>query len=357
MKRRSFVKGGAAIGFAGFTNGIGMANTKTKLHVPPEEDPHELTFMQWPVNRGVHPDRMFLGMLQQTIANIANSIADFEPVILLAAKEDHAKARKLLSANVVLWDIPTEDLWCRDSGPLFAKQKDGKLAISHLQFNGWGGRQIDKKDGQIAKRVAERLGTPIIASGLKGEAGGAEHDGHGLLIAHESSWVNNNRNPDIPRDEVEARLLKAYGASRMIWSKGLYGADITDYHIDSLARFTGPGRVLINLPDQPDMRDPFHKAAVVTHDTLVADGLDVEVIPEPNKRRVKSYDFVASYANYYACNGAIIAAQFGDEEADAIAIGALRKHYKGREIITLNVDTLGEVGGGIHCATQQMPAT
>jgi agmatine deiminase len=296
-------------------------------------------------------------MLQQTIANIANSIADFEPVILLAAKDDHSKARKLLGANVELWDIPTEDLWCRDSGPLFANKDDGKLAISHLQFNGWGGRQVDKNDGQIAMRVAERLGIPIVASGLKGEAGGAEHDGHGLLMAHESSWVNNNRNPDITRDEVEALLLKAYGASRMIWSKGLYGEDITDYHIDSLARFTGPGRVLINLPDNPDTRDPFHKAAQETHDTLVADGLDVEVIPEPNKRRVKSYDFVASYANYYACNGAIIAAQFGDEEIDAIAMEAFRKHYKGREIITLNVDALGEVGGGIHCATQQMPAT
>lgn len=357
MKRRNFVKGGAAIGLASFSNGIGMAGTKTKLHVPPEEDRHELTFMQWPVNRGVHPDRIFLGMLQQTIANIANSIAEFEPVILLAAKEDHAKARKLLGSNVELWDIPTEDLWCRDSDPLFAKQENGKLAVSHLEFNGWGGRQIDKKDGEIAKRVAERLSIPIIASGLKGEAGGAEHDGHGLLMAHESSWVNKNRNPNLSRKEIEVHLLKAYGATRMIWSKGVYDEDITDYHIDSLARFTAAGRVLINLPDNPDMRDPFHKAAFETHDALIADGLDVEVILEPNKRRVKSYDFVASYANYYACNGAIIAAQFGDAEADTTATEALKKHYKGREIITLNVDTLGEVGGGIHCATQQMPAT
>jgi len=43
----------------------------------------------------------------------------------------------------------------------------------------------------------------------------------------------------------------------MIWSSGVWGEDITDYHIDSLARFTGPGRVLINLPDNPDMSDPF----------------------------------------------------------------------------------------------------
>ena len=71
---------------------------------------------------------------------------------------------------------------------------------------------------------------------------------------------------------------------------------------------------------------------------------------------MKSLDFVASYANYYVCNGAVIAAQFGDEEADRLAVKALQEHYPSREIITLNVDPLGELGGGIHCATQQMPA-
>lgn len=326
-----------------------------KLHVPPEEDPHELTFMQWPVSRKVHPDPGFLELLQETMADIANAIVEFEPVILLAAQSAHRGARRLLSKKVELWDIPTTDLWCRDSGPLFAHMPDGKLAISHIAFNGWGGKQNHTRDGKIAKVVAERLGVPVIPSGLKGEAGGVEHDGHGLLMAHESSWVNANRNPGLSRVEVGRRLLAAYGAERMIWSKGVYAQDITDYHIDSLARFTGPGRVLINLPDEPDQKDPFHMAALDTHDALVAAKLEVEVIPEPYTRRVKSIDFVASYANYYACNGAIIAAQFGDRETDKIAVDALKKHYPGREIVTLNVDALGETGGGIHCATQQMP--
>lgn len=142
----------------------------------------------------------------------------------------------------------------------------------------------------------------------------------------------------------------------MIWSNGVYGADITDYHIDSLARFTGPRRVLINLPIDPDMSDPFHAAAFATFGDLVAAGLDVQVIAEPNNRRIKSFDFVASYANYYACNGAVIASQFGDRATDKQAVRALEQHYPDREIITLNVDAIGEVGGGIHCATQQLPA-
>ncbi len=332
-----------------------MASQTTKMFVPPEEDQHELTFMQWPVSRRVHPDAEFLDLLQQTIADIANAIAGFEPVVMLAAQSGHGDARRLLSSGIELWDIPTEDLWCRDSGPLFARDPDGKQVVSRIRFNGWGNKQIHKHDGRISGEVANRLGIELIESGLVGEAGSVEHDGHGLLMAHESSWVNDNRNPGLSRDEIENRLLRAYGAERMIWSPGVWDEDITDYHIDSLARFTGPGRVLINLPDRPDHSDPFHAAGFETHDLLVAAGLDVEVIPEPNFRRVKSFDFVASYVNYYVCNGAVIAAQFGDEETDAAATGALGRHYPGREIVTLNVDALGEVGGGIHCATQQMP--
>jgi len=65
---------------------------------------------------------------------------------------------------------------------------------------------------------------------------------------------------------------------------------------------------------------------------------------------------VASYANYYVCNGGVIVGQFGDKETDPMAVSALGNHYSDREIVTLNVDALGEIGGSIHCTTQQMPA-
>ena len=349
MDRRDLLLGAGALSLVPMTEArAGM------LHVPPEESPHERTFMQWPVSRTVHPDPVFLDMVQGTIADIANAILDFEPVTILMARDEISRARRLLSADVEIWDIPTEDLWCRDAGPLFAIQ-DGNPVVSHIQFNGWGGKQVHRHDADIAAQVARRLGLELIASGVVGEAGGVEHDGHGLLMAHESSWVNDNRNPGMGRATIERHLLAAYGANRMIWSEGVWGEDITDYHIDSLARFTGPGRVLINLPDRPDRRDPFHMAALDTHDRLIDAGLQVDVIPEPNKPRVKTRDFVSSYANYYVCNGAVIAAQFGDSITDAEAVDALKRHYPGREILTLDVDTLGELGGGIHCATQQMP--
>ncbi|CUH64048.1 Agmatine deiminase [Thalassovita autumnalis] len=325
-------------------------------YVPAEEVPHELTFMQFPVALSVYGDRWFLQQAQTTIAEIANTIAEFEPVVMLAAAGDHASARQLLSDKVTLWDIPTEDLWCRDSGPIVAVDGTGGRAVQHIQFNGWGGKQRHRRDGRVAERVAERLGLPLLPTGLVGEAGGVEQDGHGLLCAHESSWVISNRNPGMHRDQVEAALLAAYGADRMIWAPGVKGQDITDYHIDSLMRFTGPGRGLINLPEEPDFDDPFHISAFETHDILQAAGVALEVISEPNVRRVQSLDFVASYANYYVCNGAVIAAEFGDRETDAAAERALRRLYPGRDVVMLNVDPLGELGGGIHCATHELPS-
>jgi agmatine deiminase len=168
--------------------------------------------------------------------------------------------------------------------------------------------------------------------------------------------VHPNRNPGLSRAEIGRRLLAAYGAERLVWAPGLKDRDITDYHIDSLARLTGPGRVLIQLPDRADPRDPFHRAALRTRDILAAEGLALTVIADPVRPRIRHADFVASYANFYVCNGAVIAAEFGDRDADAAARAALAAAYPGREIVMLNVDALGEIGGGIHCATRELPA-
>lgn len=329
--------------------------------MPDEAEPHVRTFMQWPVNRQVHPDPVFLRMLQQSIADIANTIAAFEPVVMLMHQSHARTAGQLLSASVEIWDIPTDDLWCRDSGPVFVHDAvDGGLAALSFNFNGWGNRQSHHNDGQIARRLAARLQLPLIDSGLVGEGGGVETDGHGTLLAHSSCWAHDNRNPG-PRDLIEQRLLAALGGEKMIWAPGVKNLDITDYHIDALARFVGPGHVLIQLPEHPNPSDPFSTAAFQTYDILrnatdaAGRPLTVTVIPDPGNTRVTTPDFVASYVNYYICNGAVIAAQFGDRETDAEALRTLRGLYPDREVVTLNVDPIGETGGGIHCATQQQP--
>jgi agmatine deiminase len=130
--------------------------------LPEEAEKHRRTFMQWPANRKVYRDPVFLAMVQQKIALIANSIVQFEPLVMLMDKKHEKKARKLLSSAIEIWHIATDDLWCRDSGPTFVRNGNGELAISQLNFNGWGNKQVYGNDGKIAARVAEQLGVPLI---------------------------------------------------------------------------------------------------------------------------------------------------------------------------------------------------
>ncbi len=363
MTRRSLLRSAAVTGGLCVVPGTAFAGKSARaagFWYPEETDPHERTFMQWPVNPAVHDDSYFLRDLQGTIATIANAIAQFEPVVMLAAAQHHKAILKRVSGAVDLWDIPTDDLWARDSGPSFVVDGKGGLAVTQFNFNGWGGKQVHGNDGKIAALVAERLSLPIFDAGLIGEAGGVETDGHGTLIAHESSWVNTNRNKG-SKAEVTAMILETMGAKKMIWAPGIAGADITDYHIDALVRFVRPGQVAIQMGDQVDPDDPWSVSAFETYDILTATtdangrSLDLVILPEPYDIRAESPDFVASYVNYYVCNGAVISAEFGDKAADDIAAATLADLYPGRKIVSLNVDALGEVGGGIHCATHEQP--
>lgn len=327
--------------------------------MPLESHPHERTIMQWPVSLSVY-DKPSLRAAQQKIALIANMICQFEPVVMLVSGAAAKIARAQLSEAVEIWDIPTDDLWCRDSGPTFVKNGLGELAVAHVRFNGWGKKQSHSNDARIAKAVADRLKLPILETGLIGEQGGVEHDGAGTLLAHGSCWVNTNRNEG-DATTVGTLLKKALGAEKMIWAPGIKGADITDYHIDALARFVSPGRVLIQLPQAPDVNDPWSISAFETYEILKestdakGNKLDIIVLPEPINIRSNSADFVASYVNYYVCNNAVIGAEFGDRATDSKAQSILASLYPGRKIISLNVDALGAFGGGIHCATQQQP--
>ncbi|MFC5374049.1 agmatine/peptidylarginine deiminase [Brevundimonas faecalis] len=361
MNRRQIIQTGLAAVGAGTAACAAPAAPARRYEMPMESAPHRRTLMQWPVSVDVYGARD-LAAVQANILTIANAISEYEPVAMMAAPGARGLNRARFSGGVEFWDIPTDDLWCRDSGPTFVKDADGGLAVAHIRFNGWGGKQDSRNDALVAERVARRLNLPLIDSGVVGEQGGLEHDGAGIMMAHASCWVNDNRNPGLSADEIAERLGAAVGASKMIWAPGVKGADITDYHIDSLARFTGPGRVLIQIDDELDPDDPWSAAAHVTLSVLRqatdARGRPLEItrLPEPIDIRATGDDFVSSYVNYYVCNGAVIAPQFGDRRADAEAHEILAALHPGRKVVPLNIDALGASGGGIHCATQQQPA-
>ncbi|MGB2756101.1 MAG: agmatine deiminase family protein, partial [Acidimicrobiia bacterium] len=301
-----------------------------------------------------------------TIVDIALAIAEFEPVRLLARPEEVAPLRSELGEGIEVIEAPVDDLWARDTLPNFLVRTNDEgareLGASHARFNGWGGKQIHSGDALLAELVAANLGISLQPSTLVGEGGGIEVDGRGSVLAAASSWVNENRNPGMSRAQVEAHILSMLGADRMLWIDGLAGADITDGHIDTLARFASSEIIVIDKPAFEDPEDPWVQVAERTREQLTeartVSGKPYELITmtQPENPRGSGDEFLATYMNFYVCNGAVIAPSFGDTSADDAARGFLAEHFHDREVVMIDIDPLAAGGGGIHCATQQQPS-
>ena len=237
--------------------------------VPADDVPHARTWMSWPSRRGVWGLR--LGGVQEDIALIARTIAQFEPVVMCAPDDwtaDKARARCGPAVEVIT-AIPTDDLWMRDIAPVFRRDGYGGLEAVVLNFNGWGNKQVHHDDARAAERLAAHRGLRHSFADFVGEGGAIETDGDGTVMATESSLVNKNRNRGMSRDEIEDAVLEAYGADRMIWLPGIRGEDITDDHVDVTSRFVRPGhrplpqlRVRRLLPQLPPRQRRRHHGPV-----------------------------------------------------------------------------------------------
>jgi agmatine deiminase len=329
---------------------------------PAEESPHARTWMAWPSTASIYggPSAYFESV-QETIGRLAAAIAAHEPVSMLVAASQHPLAARLCGPKVTLVDIATDDMWARDSGPVFLRNRDGNVAILDFNFSGWGGKQTHAIDTRISAAIAKRLGCPYFKSRITGEGGGVEYDGEGTLILNESCWVNDNRNPGLSRREIEAALQDGLGVHKVIWLPGVRGQDITDGHIDGSVRIVRPG-VLILGTSRADTQSDWALSAAESLKILSkatdARGRSFQISEIPDAQRVRSTraDFFSGYANFYVGNGAVYSPQFGDANTDAHALATLGRLFPGRKVVSLDVDRIYENGGGIHCVTQQQPA-
>lgn len=362
--RRAFlgVAAGAVAGCVSHSSGVsaGPAETSRMWQVPAEHVDHRRTWMAWPSSHAIW-GRWLTG-IQKDIALIARTIARYEPVVMLARDADAARqARRWCGNRVRVIDtIPVNDCWMRDTGPVFRFDEDGSLGAVGLNFNGWGGRQVHGKDHKVARRVADRAAAEFERAGVVGEGGGIETDGDGTLMATESCWVNDNRNPGKTRDQIEAELLAQYGAEQMIWFPGVRDRDITDDHVDATSRFVAPGVVMVQVPPrgrQDVWAEDARQQREILAESTDARGRSLEIIEMVGPREVRSTyrGFLDSYVNFALADGAVITAQFGDEDRDRACRRTLREAFPDREVVQLNVDRLHEGGGGIHCVTQQEP--
>ncbi|MEV8533667.1 agmatine deiminase family protein [Streptomyces sp. NPDC051211] len=331
------------------------------LTVPAEWEPHSGCVMAWPWDRNVGWGGL-LRDVQQEIAAIARSIARFEPVTMVAEPGTAAEARSQCGSGVTVIEYPVNDCWTRDTGPVFALDP-GRTRLTGLdfRFNGWGNKYPYDKDDLLPTGVCAHLSVPRREVDLVLEGGAVITDGRGTLITTEECLLNPNRNPGLTRSQIEAALLAAYGAAKVIWLPyGLHNDTVTDGHVDLVAAYLGPARVLLHT--QPDPAHPNHARTAANKAVLQA-ATDasgrrfdlVELHEQPhftlNGLRVETF----SYTNFYETRGSVVVPTAQAPE-DAAVLNRFRTLFPGREIVGIPTRTLAWGGGGVHCVTQHIPA-
>lgn len=338
--------------------------------MPHEGDRHERTWMAFPragVTLGDGAE--WRQTAYRAWTDTALAIAEFEPVTMVVDPTEMTRARDMLGSAVEILETPLDEFWMRDFGPTFVIDDDrpGTLGAVDWIFNGWGAPAWAEwqVSAGVARIVAENLGAEHISSVLVNEGGGIHVDGEGTALLTETVQLDPNRNPYADKARVEAELARTIGTTKAIWlPRGLtrdYDEFGTNGHVDIVAAFAGPGRVLLHHQD-----DPAHPDHVVTRELKIflqdqtdAAGRPLEIIDVPAPAALRDDEgFVDwSYINHLVVNGAVIACGFGEDAADARAREILEAAYPGRRAVTVDARPIFARGGGIHCITQQQPAT
>ena len=231
------------------------------LRMPAEWGPHEGTIMCWPARDALWGDHRRRAVDDYTA--IADAIARFEPVTMVAPPRLAEEAAGRCGPGVSVVEIPIDDSWARDSGPLYALDGAGRRVVVDPTFNGWG-RKFEPfaDDALLARRWAERRGEPVVHESMVLEGGAVAVDGEGTVLTTEQCLLHPNRNPDLSRARIEAGLGRILGATRVVWMPfGLVLDDDTDGHVDNVACFTGPAAVLAQGCDDP--AEPDHDRLAV----------------------------------------------------------------------------------------------
>lgn len=342
--------------------------TTSPFTQPAEWDTHEACWLAWPSHQELWEEN--LAPAQEEFTDLCRAIwggrypdngRPVEKLNILVPdrdREEEAKAAlRGLPAQFHL--VPFGDIWLRDTGPIFVRTPNGKLATAQFQFNGWGAKYALPHDPQVSRAISGLTKFPEVAFPWVLEGGSVDVDGEGTCLTTRQCLLNPNRNPNVAAEVLESELKRALGVSKLLWiQEGLLN-DHTDGHIDTIARFIRPGVVMCMAPSGDS--DPNAKVLVQIQNELSrfsdAKGRPLSVVTIPSPGRVADEDgkiLPASYLNFYISNRSVVVPTYGSEW-DGIAVKAIAAHFPDRATVGLSAKAILSGGGAFHCITQQQP--
>ena len=330
---------------------------------PDENQKHEGTWLIWPHSHTY--GKSYAASLEPIWIQMAAALSGGEHVHIIAYDETLQRHIETVLEeqgadldNVSFVIAQSDDVWVRDTGPMFVYDADKELKIADFGFDGWGGKMPYKKDDVIPAAVSDAAGIGRLdISSFVLEGGSFEVASDGTVLAARSAVISKNRNPDWTQAQAEEIMRQYLGAEKFIWLDGVTDEDITDGHIDGYARFYDDHTILTVSED--DFYQLYEGAREEDYETLThavnANGTPYDIIEVPlTKENAKGLDYKGSYLNYYLGNEVLLLPVYGDENDEAAA-AQMQELYPDRTVVPIDVTALYKNGGMLHCVTQQQP--
>jgi agmatine deiminase len=329
--------------------------------MPAEFARHERTVLCWPTRDAIYAGP-HMAEACAAHAEVARTIAGFEPVTMIANPgAEAAHAAELCGGMVDILELPIDDSWFRDSGPIYVNEGPRRTALD-FTFNGWGEKfQPFGNDAAVAAAFTERSGHETQQVPLVFEGGSISVDGAGTGITTVQCLMHPNRNPHLTQSQIDVAVRESLGLETLLWLPyGLALDDDTDGHVDNVAAFAQPGVLVVQGCDDVDEADHLRMNVNrrVAQGAIDARGVAIDIVEVPVLPFVDTDAgrVAVPYINYYVGNGFVLVPICG-HPADADMLAIIADQYPGRETIGLDVGTILAIGGGgIHCITQQVPA-
>jgi len=330
----------------------------TEVVLPADWEAHERCLMAW-AGEDLVSTRL-LTAVKKDYALVARAVSEFEPVLMVARPGFGREAEAYCGHAVDMVELPLRAAWLRDTGPLFTRTRGADVVAVEFLFNGWGETQpATPHESRSAARLAEWLGVEHRAVPMVLEGGAIATDGEGTLIAIEPTVRHENRNPGLSRSAAEDVFRTFLGIDRTIWLQCGLLEDRTGGHVDNVAAFVGPGRVLCQTVGDRD--DPNH-ARLAANRTLLEAAVDargrrlevieLDLLPYRDwaGRRI-----ALPYLNFYVGNGCVIV-PLARLPSDREGLAQVQAVFPDRVVVGVPATNLARRGGGPHCITQQLPA-
>jgi agmatine/peptidylarginine deiminase len=323
---------------------------RTDFRLPAEWERQSATLLAWPHDQahwGQH-----LSAVQDEYVSLIVAILARQNVVLLVPPgmqqitglADHAALHRI--------EVPYNDTWCRDYGPITLVHVGDRLALD-FYFDGWGGKYPASHDNRVNTLLARqelfnRLKFRQYLFALEG--GAIEPDGQGRLLVN---WhCLHTRQPHLSRKEISHELHVLLNIDEVIGVdiKPMSGDD-TDGHIDTIARFINP-ETIVWQSQADSQRNEMLQAQLEALRTV--DGKPHELIALPVPRGIDE-TLPASYANFIFINKACLVPAYGADNDDQ-ALHILAEALPDREVEAVPARAMISQFGGPHCATMHLPA-